>query len=95
MQWVWTSIVLSVLLTVVANVAIRLFPRHPRRTADPTADPSRRWGAASGRPGPPPGWDDDEPRIRVVAPWKVMIVLSVVATLVLNVALNLILAASR
>ena len=94
MQWLWASIVLSLLLTVVANVAIRLLPRRPRRT-DSTADPYRQWGAASGRPGPPPGWDDGETRIRVVAPWKAMIVLSVVATLVLNVAVNLILAVTR
>ena len=92
MQWLWFSIVASILLTVIANVALRLFPRHP---TERSVDPYQRWGEASGRSTPPPGWDDEQPRIRVVAPWKAMLILSVVATLVLNVVLNLVLAITR
>ncbi|UDY34795.1 hypothetical protein [Dermatobacter hominis] len=92
MQWLWISVVASVVLTVVANVVVRLLPRRP---AEPRFDPYQRWGEASGRSTPPPGWDDDQPRIRVVAPWKAMLIVSIVATLVLDVALNLVLAVTR
>jgi hypothetical protein len=75
-QWLAVSIVLSVMLTIVLNVARRAFPdlgaRVGRRLAEFTApkldDPARR---------------DD--RVRVIVPWKAMIVGSLILTILVNV----------
>ena len=71
MSWLGVSIVLSVVLTLVLNAVIRLFPRTSERAATGLAD------LAAPRPG-------DDRRVRVYAPWKAMLVASLVLTLVLN-----------
>jgi hypothetical protein len=73
-DWLIVSLVLSVVLTVVANVAFRAFPELGARAA--------RWLAALTSP------DDRDAsarsRLRVVVPWKTMIVASLVLTVLLN-----------
>jgi hypothetical protein len=78
MRWLATSVVLSLALTVVLNLALRAFPRAGGRLArrlddlaSPTVDDPRR----------------DERRVRVYVPWRAMIIASVVLTIVLNLVL--------
>ena len=78
MQWLVISIALSVILTVLLNVGLRVFPAASRRITSAVAEPD--WS------------DDDAPRtshrrIRVWAPWKAMILGSVVLTVVVNLVL--------
>ena len=75
MDWLFISIALSVVITVLLNVALRAFPDAGRRVAGrvaertgPRADGSR----TSGR------------RVRVWVPWKAMIVASLILTIVVN-----------
>ena len=74
MTWLVASVVLSVLLTVVLNVGARLFPDAGRRIAR-RIDQST-WGR-----------DPSDPRIRVWAPWKAVLLASVLLTIVLNLVL--------
>jgi hypothetical protein len=80
-EWLAVSLVASVVLTVMVNVAIRLWPgaadRGTRRLtewADRQAPPEARGG---------PG------QVRVIAPWKAMLIGSVVLTIALNVLLRI------
>lgn len=77
-QWLLISIALSVALTVFVNVALRAFPDANRRIArgateliEPTTGETRTRDR----------W------VRVWAPWKAMILGSVVLTIVLNLVL--------
>ena len=74
MQWLALSIVASVVLTIVLNVALRLFPgasdRLEREVAD-LASPTR-----SNR--------TDDSRVRVVVPWRAMLLVSLILTVVVN-----------
>jgi hypothetical protein len=78
-QWLVVSIVASVVLTVVLNVALRLFPDAGRRIGESIARALERHA--------PPADDHDRPRVRVIVPWRLMIVGSLVLTLLLNLAL--------
>lgn len=71
-SWLVTSLLLSLVLTIVANAALRLLPRRPSR-------PTRL-----ARPAPPAGRG-----VRVIVPWKAMLIASVLGTIVLNVLLRL------
>jgi len=73
-SWLAVSIVLSVVLTIVLNVVIRLFPHTTERAASGLAD------LAAPRP-------DDDRRVRVYAPWKAMLVASLLLTVALNALL--------
>ncbi len=78
MQWLVISIALSVILTVLLNVGLRVFPAASRRITSAVAEPDRS--------------DADAPRtghrrIRVWTPWKAMILGSVVLTVVVNLVL--------
>lgn len=79
MNWLVLSIVASVVLTVVLNLAIRLFPG----TADRGARRVDEWAErqAADRPAADGG------RTQVIVPWKAMLI----GSLVLTVALNLLL----
>jgi hypothetical protein len=76
-DWLVVSIALSVLLTVVLNIGLRIVPgagdRLTRRLDRLTA--------------PGPAGSDDGRRVRVVAPWKAMLVVSVVLTIGVNLVL--------
>ena len=78
MSWLVLSIGLSLVLTVLLNVAVRVFPRARHRAARkvtnlawPTADDARM----------------RDRRVRVWVPWRAMILGSVMLTIVLNIAL--------
>jgi hypothetical protein len=73
-EWLAVSLVASVVLTVLLNVALRLFPSSGRSLSR----------LASERSAPEPG---DDRRVRVIAPWRAMLVASVVLTVLLNAVL--------
>lgn len=78
MTWLGISIVLSLLLTIVLNVALRLFPDAGRRVARRMTQP------------PLPRAGDSRPSnhaLRVWAPWKAMILGSVILTILVNLVL--------
>jgi hypothetical protein len=73
-------LILSAVLTVVLNVVLHAFPRTSRRAArrlDDLMTPNR------------PDGRDDEPSVRVVFPWKAMIVVSVILTIATNIVIRL------
>jgi hypothetical protein len=77
MTWLGLSVVASIVLTVLLNVGLRLFPDAGRRIArevtqltSPRDDPER-----------------SNDRVRVWAPWKAMLIASVLLTLLLNLVL--------
>ena len=80
-QWLLVSIALSVVLTVVANVVLRLFPGAGRQVADGferlAADSDRRADERGGS------------HARVIVPWKAMLIASIALTVALNVLLLL------
>ena len=78
MTWLGISIVLSVLLTVVLNVGLRLFPDAGSRVARGLTQRSFP-SAGESRTG--------NHRVRVWTPWKAMILGSVILTIVLNLVL--------
>jgi len=77
-QWLAISLVLSIALTVALNLVVRLFPRATERTASYVAARARRHGGAEPR---------DQNSMRLVVPWKAMLIASLLLTLALNVAL--------
>jgi len=76
--WLAASLVLSIVLTILLNIALRAVPGARERAANRLADFTR------------PRVDDEtrgRGTLRVVAPWKAMLVGSLVLTAVLNAAL--------
>jgi hypothetical protein len=77
-QWLWVSVVLSLVLTLALNIVVRLFPEGARRavkwfdnlSAQHTDELTRSRG-----------------RVKVVVPWKTMIAVSIVLTVAINVLL--------
>jgi hypothetical protein len=80
-DWLLVSIVASIVLTVVLNVALRLLPGAGRGLDDVVTRMTERSDAHTEVP--------DETRVRMVVPWKFMLVASLVLTVVLNVILRL------
>lgn len=72
-DWLVFSLVASLVLTVVANAVIRLLPGLAR---PPVEDPIGRRTGAAGAQG--------RRRIQMHVPWRWMIGLSIVGTIVLN-----------
>ena len=73
MHWLVVSVVLSVALTLLLNVGLRLFPRVGRRVERGVTD----YGAGEQPPR----------RVRVLVPWKAMVVASIALTVLLNLVL--------
>ena len=71
-QWLVVSIVLSVVLTVLLNVGLRLFPGAGDRIARRASERTHFDGASRSD-------------ARVFAPWKAMVVASLVLTLIINI----------
>ena len=80
-KWLVVSIVLSIVLTVVPNLVLWLFPGAGRRAADGMA----RVAANADRRAT--GGEDSH--VRVIFPWKAMLIGSIVLTVVLNLLLVL------
>lgn len=72
MQWLVVSLVLSAVLTVLLNVAVRVFPGRGERAAQRLAEPRR---------------PRDDRGVQVFVPWKAMLLASVVLTIAINVVL--------
>lgn len=81
MQWLWYSLVVSVVLTVVLNLALRAWPGSADRGARRLDDWARRQETGTA--------DRSPQRVRVHFPWKAMIVASIALTVLLNVVLRL------
>ena len=81
MGWLLVSLVASLALTALLNVAIRLWPGAAHRGEQQLTDWAQRQRAAE--------IDSDERRVRVIVPWKAMIVASVGLTILLNVVIRL------
>ena len=83
-QWLVVSIVLSIVLTVVVNLFLWLFPGAGRGITNAVGrlvdDTDRRAAERGG-----------DSRVRVIVPWKAMLI----GSLVLTVALNLLLLIAR
>ena len=81
-QWLVVSIVLSIVLTILVNAFLWLFPGVGRRLSDAVArlvDDADRRAAERGH----------DSRVRVIVPWKAMLIGSIVLTIALNVVLAL------
>lgn len=81
MNWLAVSIVASVVLTIVLNLVIRLWPGGAERGTRRLDHWVQRQDAAEFGDGPN--------RVRVVVPWKAMLLGSIVLTVLLNVVLRL------
>jgi hypothetical protein len=79
--WLAFSIAASVVLTLVLNVALRVFPDARLRLHDSLRRTLERAHRSTDEP--------DVPRVHVVFPWKVMLVGSLVLTLLINLILRL------
>ena len=75
MQWLIVSLILSVVLTLVANVALRIFPELGPRVA--------RWFTAI-IASDKPDRSLQSSRMRVFFPWRAMIVVSIILTALLG-----------
>jgi hypothetical protein len=73
MQWLAASLVLSVVLTVLVNLALWLLPALRERLAR----------AVEGSPNSAGG----DRRTRVIVPWKAMLVASLMLTILVNLVL--------
>ena len=81
-QWLVVSIVLSIVLTLVVNLCLWLFPGAGRGVADAVgrlAENADRRAADGG----------DRSRVRVIVPWKLMLIGSIALTVALNLLLVL------
>ena len=77
MQWVVISVGLSVVLTVLLNLAVRAFPGTARRLAR-----SLTTFTSSAHAAP-----TNDRRVCVFIPWKAMLLGSLILTIVVNVVL--------
>lgn len=85
MQWLWYSLVASVVLTVVVNLVIRAWPGGAERSARRLDDWASGQMVRTATRAP----EDRGQRVRVIVPWKAMLLVSLVGTVLLNVALRL------
>jgi hypothetical protein len=80
LRWLALSVGLSIVLTVLANVWLRASPGARRRVGGALED------LASPRAGHTPEREHDR-RLRVIVPWKAMLVASLALTIVINLVL--------
>jgi hypothetical protein len=76
------SIVASILLTVLLNVGLRLFPGSGRRI-------NEAFTRLAERTAPEPTDEPGRSNVRVIVPWKAMLIASLVLTIAVNVFLRL------
>jgi hypothetical protein len=80
LRWLALSVGLSIVLTVLANVWLRASPSARRRVAGALED------LAAPRTGHAHEHEHDR-RLRVIVPWKAMLVASLALTIVINLVL--------
>jgi hypothetical protein len=78
-QWLAFSLVASLVLTVLLNLAIRLWPGAAERGARRMSEWTERQEPRDARPG----------QVRLITPWKAMLIGSVVLTIALNLLIRL------
>ncbi len=78
MSFLITSIVASIALTILANVGLWMLSRRSRRGHSRRIDPGR--GASMPWPG-----GRTRTTTRVFFPWKLMLAVSIIATIAINV----------
>jgi hypothetical protein len=83
MNWLLVSIVASVVLTIVLNVALRAF----RSSGDRTSRRFESWAGADEQRG---GDGGRERQVKVYFPWKTALIASLVLTILLNVVIRLV-----
>jgi hypothetical protein len=88
-QWLVVSIVLSIALTVAVNVLLRLFPGAGRGLSDALGRLAEDADRRSAERSDGSGVRSDGSRMRVIVPWKAMLIGSIVLTIALNVLLAL------
>lgn len=80
MDWLVLSLVASVVLTVVLNVAIRLWPGAARRGEQQLTNWAQRQR--------PTELGSEQRRVQVIVPWKAMLLASLGLTILLNVVIR-------
>jgi hypothetical protein len=83
MDWLLVSLVASMVLTIVANVALRTF----RGSGDRASRRFESWAGADEHRRPDSG---RERRVAVFFPWKTALIASIVLTILLNVVIRLV-----
>ena len=83
MNWLLVSIVASVVLTIVLNVAVRAL----RGSGDHSSRRSESWPSADQRRG---GNGGRKRQVKVYFPWKTALIASLVLTILLNVVIRLV-----
>jgi hypothetical protein len=83
MHWLLVSLVASVVLTIVLNVALRVF----RGSGDCAPRRFESWAGAGEQRRPDGGRDR---RVAVFFPWKTALIASLVLTILLNVVIRLV-----
>jgi len=78
-RWLAISLCVSIVLTVIVNAVLWAFPDIGRWIARRIEDSWQRHAADA---------QADDGRVRVIVPWKAMIIASVVLTVALNIALR-------
>ena len=81
-QWLVVSIVLSIVLTIVVNAFLWLFPGAGRALSDAVGRLVEHTDQRATQAG-------GDSRVRVIVPWKAMLIGSIVLTIALNVLLAL------
>jgi hypothetical protein len=81
-SWLWISVAISVVLTVVANLVLLLFPGLGTRISDGTAE-------GADRSAPKPNEDPRRRHVRVIVPWKAMLIGSLILTVAVNVLIRI------
>jgi len=79
-SFLWQSLIASAVLTVLLNVVPRLFPSATRRAEQRVQDTITEHLREQEEPSSP------GPRVKVFFPWKAMLLISVVLTVVVNAA---------
>ena len=80
-QWLVVSIVLSIVLTIMVNAFLWLFPGAGRRLSGAVGRLVENADRGATERG--------DSRVRVIVPWKAMLIGSIVLTIALNVLLAL------
>lgn len=75
-DFIWASIAASIGLTVLLNVLPRIFPT--------IAASGRRHLEANARRRIEQHEDTNQPRVKVFSPWKAMVVISIILTVLVN-----------
>jgi len=83
-SFLWQSLIASAVLTILLNVLPRLFPSATRKAEQRVQDTITEHLQQHDENAPPNGRGG--PRVKVFFPWKAMLLISLVLTVVVNAA---------